>query len=221
MVDAARLSRRRVLGAGVAAGAGLLLSACGLQDGGSKDASEVDPDAGWTGLLVSPPFEKPDVTFTDFNGKPYPLREKTAGRLTLLFFGYTSCPDVCPTYLNTLASALDTIGDGPGGRPIVLFVGVDVARDTPKRMKEYLGQIDRDFIGLTGPEPVIAKAIGDLKLGQPVIHEPDAKGNYVVDHPAAIIAFSPDGKGHRMFPANTRQEQWIKDLPRLDNGIYQ
>ncbi|MCB0978005.1 MAG: SCO family protein [Acidimicrobiales bacterium] len=220
MVDKFHITRRRLIGAGAATGLGLLLGACGLEDGGSAEAGTADPDAGWSGTLVDPPFTKPDVTFTDFNGKPFPFKEKTEGRLTMLFFGYTSCPDVCPVYLNTLASALDAIDSGPGSRPIVLFVGVDVARDTPKKMKEYLGQIDDSFIGLTAEEPVIAKAIAHLKLGQPVIHEPDKDGNYAVDHPAGIIVFSPDNLGHRIFPANVRQKDWVKDLPRLDEGIY-
>lgn len=220
MAETSHLTRRRLLGAGTLTGVGLLLGACGLQDGGSTDSANVDPDAGWSGTLVDPPFTKPDVTFTDHNGNPFPFKEKTEGRLTMLFFGYTSCPDVCPVYLNTLASALDSIESGPGSRPIVLFVGVDVARDTPKKMKEYLGQIDESFIGLTASEPVIAKAIAHLKLGQPVLHEPDSKGNYAVDHPAGIIVFSPDDLGHRIFPANVRQQQWVKDLPRLDQGVY-
>lgn len=222
MVDpsALHITRRRLLGAGATAGLALALGACSLQKSSSVDSDTADPDADWGGTYLDPPFEKPDVTFTDFDGNPYPLRDKTEGRLTALFYGYTNCPDVCPIYLNTLASARAAIGSGPGSRPIVLFVGVDTERDTPERMKEYLGAIDETFIGLTGSPEVIEKSLADLSLGQPVIHEPETPGgSYSVDHPAAIVVFSPDDEGHRIYPANVRQETWVKDLPRLDQGI--
>lgn len=218
------LSRRRFLTASVATGAALalpgLLSACNINKGATLE-QDVDPNADWgDSLLIEPPFEKPDVTFTDTDGEPFPLREKTDGRLTLLFFGYTHCPDVCPVYLNTVAGARENLGSGPGSRPIVLFVGVDRERDTPEHMAKYLANIDTSFIGLTGSEETIAGAIDDLKLPQPVFYEPDEKGAYAVDHPARITVFSPDNMAHRMYPADVRQQQWVKDLPRLDRGYY-
>lgn len=220
MTDRLTISRRRLLGGGAATGLALALGACSLDKASSVDSSKVDPNAAWGGTYLDPPFEKPDVTFTDFDGNPYPFVEKTEGRLTALFFGYTSCPDVCPIYLNTLASARASIGTGPGSRPIVLFVGVDTERDTPERMKEYLGNIDETFIGLTADPEVIADATDSLKLGRPVIYEPETPGgSYRVDHPSTIIAYSPDNGGHRIYPADVRQAQWVKDLPRLDQGL--
>jgi protein SCO1/2 len=221
MVDpsALHISRRRLLGAGAATGVALALGGCSLQKSSSVDSDTEDPNAAWGGTYLDPPFEKPDVTFTDIDGNPYPLREKTAGRLTALFFGYTSCPDVCPIYLNTLASARASIGSGPGSRPIVLFVGVDPARDEAK-MKDYLAGIDETFVGLLGTPETIEQAVGELSLGQPVLHEPETPGGpYLVDHPSTIVVFSPDDTAHRIYPADVRQEQWVKDLPRLDQGI--
>jgi len=217
-------SRRRFLAATAATGAALVLpgalAACNIQKGASPE-QKVDPDASWDGsVLIDPPYDKPDATFIDTDGNPYPLREKTAGRLGILFFGYTHCPDICPTYLGSLASALENLKSGPGSAPIVLFVGVDVARDTPEYMKRYLSKFDPSFIGLTAEEPVIAQAITDLKLPQPVIGEPDGNGDYEVGHPAHIVILSPDDLVHRMYPSNTRQQQWVQDLPRLDSGLY-
>lgn len=219
------LSRRRFLGAAAVTGAALavpgLLAACNVHKGGIVD-QDVDPNASWgDSLLLEPPFEKPDVTFTDTDGEPFPLREKTEGKLTLLFFGYTHCPDVCPVYLSTVAGARERIGAGPGSRPMVLFVGVDRARDTPEYMKSYLRNIDPTFIGLTAEEDVINGALADLALPEPVFYEPDENGRYAVDHPARITVFSPDNLAHRMYPSDVRQQQWVKDLPRLDQGVYE
>lgn len=216
--------RRRFLGLTAAAAAAVavpgLLSACNTHKGGIVEQT-VDPNASWgDSLLLEPPFEKPDVTFTDTDGNPFPLREKTDGKLTLLFFGYTHCPDVCPVYLSTIAGARERIGSGPGANPTVLFVGVDIARDTPEYMKKYLAQIDPTFIGLTADEDTIADALSDLALPQPVIYEPDEKGAYAVDHPARITVFTPDNVAHRMYPSDVRQQQWVKDLPRLAQGVY-
>ncbi len=222
-------SRRRVLGLGAAVSAGAVLAGCGLSAGSSQDTSAEPAAKGdWAGSLLDPPFEKPDFTFTDFDGKPFPLRERTEGRLTVLFFGYTSCPDICPVYLNTIARAIEGIGSGPGSRPLVLFVGVDVARDTPAVMKKYLGNIDPTFIGLTGTgttkaevEAMIVDALADLYEAAPVIGVPDQNGDYVVGHPAASYVFSPDNKAHRRYlSAQIHQSQWVKDLPRLDEGTF-
>lgn len=220
MADHVHLTRRRLLGAGAATGLALALGACSLEKGASVDTGNADPNAGWGGQLLDPPMEKPDVTFTDVDGNPFPLREKTKGRLTMLFFGYTSCPDVCPIYLAAVASALTTIGSGPGSKPIVLFVGVDTERDTPEKMKRYLAEFDPSFLGLTADPKVIEGALTDLGLGQPVFGEPDEDGNYEVGHPSTVYVFSPQDDGaHRMYSSDTRQAQWVKDLPRLDKGL--
>lgn len=218
------LGRRRLLGLAAATGAAIavpgLLASCNMHKGGVVD-QRVDPNADWgESLLLEPPFEKPDVTFTDTDGNAFPLREKTDGQLTLLFFGYTHCPDVCPVYLNTIASARERLGAGPGSQPTVLFVGVDLARDTPEHMKKYLANIDPTFIGLTADEDTITRALSELALPQPVFYEPDENGNYAVDHPARIAVFTPDNVAHRMYPSDVRSQQWVKDLPRLDQGIY-
>ena len=214
-------SRRRFLSVGAAAAAGVALAGCSLSRGASSDTSaQAAPEGDWSGTLLEPPFEKPDLTFTDFDGKPFPFREATEGKLTLLFFGYTHCPDICPVTLNTLAGARDGIGTGPGSKPQVLFVGVDVKRDTPEVLKEYLGNIDKTFIGLTASEHVIAQAVKAVK-GAPVeIEAADANGEYAVGHPAQITVYSPDDLGHRIYPSGVRQSDWVRDLPRLDSGSY-
>ncbi|CAN5892824.1 SCO family protein [soil metagenome] len=215
-------SRRRVLGLGAGFGVAAVLGGCtNLSRGSATDNSRDPNESDWGGTLLEPPFDKPDVTFTDVDGNDFPFREATAGRLSVLFFGFINCPDICPVYLNTLASARAAIGSGAGSRPQVLFVGVDTARDTPEAMKEYLGAIDPTFIGLTAEDATIAEAIASLRMASVVLGEPAADGSYDVGHPSQITAFTADDVAHRIYPSDVRQQQWVKDLPRLDQGQYQ
>ncbi len=222
--DPSSWTRRRFLGA-TATASGLALAGlagCSLGRASSPDAAnEAAAAKGWGGELVEPGLAKPDVTFTDMNGDPFPFVEKTQGKLALLFFGYTSCPDVCPTTLNALNQALETIGSGDGANPMVLFVGVDTARDTPEELQEYLG-LNPNFLGLTGSDEIIAQANREV-FNPPIgIEDPDENGEYLVFHSKKVFAFSPtDGLAHRYYDGETtRQQTWVKDLPRLDQGEY-
>jgi len=171
--------------------------------------------------LVEPGLEKPDVTLTDMFGKPFSIRDQSDGKFAFLFFGYTFCPDVCPIYLNTLARAVETIGTGPGSNVMVMFVGVDVARDTPEQLQRYLGRISSSFIGLTGPEADIAEANRQMFQPPIVIGEPDANGEYEVGHGKKAFPFGPDNLAHRIYPADdVRQQEWVRDLPKLAKGEY-
>ena len=225
-------SRRRFLGAATALGAaalvggsGALLAGCGDLDRQSSPTRS-DPNRGFGGTLLEPPFTKPDVTLTDLDGEPFPFIEATSGQLTVLFFGYTNCPDICPVFLQTIARAREAIGSGPGSRPQVLFVGVDVARDTPEVMRAYLDRIDPTFIGLTGDPAEIDRTITHLKMPPVVLEQPAADGSYVVGHPAQSTVFTRDDVAHRIYPTGvsaeqgTRMEVWANDLPRLDQGIW-
>lgn len=215
-------SRRRFLGAAAGGLAASALVGCSLdQSGGTDEQTIAKTKARWAGELQSPPLEKPTVTFTDMDGKPFPFREKTAGKLALLFFGYTSCPDVCPVTLSLLAHAIDALGTGPGSDAMVLFVGVDVARDTPEKLRSYLGSFNPTFVGLTGTEKVIAQANREMFLPPIVIEEPDADGNYIVGHGSQVFAFTADDVAHRYYPGDrVRQSQWEHDLPLLAKGTY-
>ncbi len=214
-------SRRRFLGAGAVVSAAVALGACNLDRGSSPDESarEGGPTDGWSGERLDPPWTKPDVTFTDLDGAPFPFAERTAGKLSLLFFGYTNCPDICPVYLSTLASAREAIGTGPGSRPDVYFVGVDLARDTPEVVQAYLANIDPTFQGLTGSEEVIAEALAAIYAPPVELGEPDADGSYEVGHPSWVTVYqAEDDRAHRRYPYGVRQQDWVKDLPRLAAG---
>ena len=181
------------------------------------DAAAGDED-GWHGAYLPTPQPRPDFTLTDTSGAPYDFAAETGGRLTLLFFGYTSCPDVCPIHMATLSSALRQPGMP---EPIVVFVTTDPARDTPDHLRSWLDQFDTDFVGLTGtPEQVaaaedaagVARSIAATEDGSPPAAGADA---YEVGHAAQIVAYTPDDLNHVQYPFGVRRQDWQADLPRM------
>ncbi len=115
-----------------------------------------------------------------------------AGRYMLVYFGYTNCPDVCPTTLSVIADAMDKLAGGVRKQVVPIFITVDPDRDTPDVLKNYLSAFGPEFVGLTGSKPSIALAAKEyhayFKRHKPV------NGIYAVDHSNVIYLMGPDGK---------------------------
>lgn len=162
--------------------------------------------------MVDPPTEKPSFTLTDTDGEPYRFDTETDGQLSLLYFGYLNCPDVCPVHLAQIAEVFDSMPDVARETEVV-FVSVDPQRDSPEEIREFLDRFDTRFVGLTGtPE--------ELKAAQEAAGVPPATitgegEDYTVDHAGWVLAYSPDGLNHAIYPFGTRQTQWNNDLPIL------
>lgn len=193
----------------LAAAASLCLAGCGNAGPSASSANggapvrikNLGPKSPYRGTELSAPLAKPDLVLTSTSGKPFDLRSDTAGKLTLLYFGYTHCPDVCPTTMADLARALTMITPQDRAKVTVVFVTSDPDRDTPSELHSWLSAFDPSFIGLTGPFDKIqaaAKSVG-------VAIEPakvDANGHVTVTHGAQVIAFSPDGLARVVFLGN-------------------
>lgn len=180
----------------------------------SDDPADQDDNLGFAGTVLGYPVEKPTIPFTDTSGAVYDVAAETAGRLTLMLFGYTSCPDVCPVHLNILSSTLEDL-HGPASKTKVIFVGVDTKRDTPEVMRTYLDKRNEDFIGLTADPEAIDEALQQMQLPSVIIDDPRPDGSYVVEHPSQILAFTPDDRCHIVYPYGVRKGEWLIDLPRL------
>ena len=112
------------------------------------------------------------------------------GSFLLVAFGYTHCPDVCPTTLMTMASALHLLGaDAKAMRPV--FITVDPERDTPTQLKDYVGSFGAEFVGLSGPEALVANAAQKFHVVATKV--PLGHGEYSIDHTAGIFLMGPDG----------------------------
>jgi len=200
---------RSLLALLVAATAGGSLVACGP---GSAAREPED----LRGYLLGEPLPKPELTLTSTDGTPFDFRRATDGFVTLVFFGYTNCPDICPVHMSNLGTVLATLDPRVGARIKVVFVTTDPRRDTPAVLRAWLDRFSRSFIGLTGDSATIAEAQASLKLAPAVIEQAAAADTgYAVGHSALVIAFTADNQAHVVYPFGTRQEDWAHDLPEL------
>lgn len=175
---------------------------------------------GLSGPQIVPPLPKPDMVLTTTDGKPFDLRKDTEGYITLLFFGYTNCPDVCPVHMANIAGAMKKLGPDITKRIKVVFVTVDPRRDTPEVIRTWLDHFDDRFIGLRGDSATVASAFTQLRLGQ-AMREPGADSAapnpvlYTIGHAAIVLAYGTDDLAHVVYPFGIRQADWTKDLTLL------
>jgi protein SCO1/2 len=155
------------------------------------------------------PRALPDFALTDHTGAPFGP-ERLRGGWHILFFGFTQCPDVCPSTLATLAAARRQLGDLPADQqPDVVFVSVDPARDTAARLAEYVAFFDPRFLGITGDPAAIEALTRGLGVAV-VVGEPDAAGQYTIDHTATLFLVDPRGRLAAVF-----------GMPHSPDGIAQ
>ena len=191
--------------------AAVVLAGCGLGAAGPQPTTGYH----WTGAEVVHPLVKPEFTLTDQSGKPFDFQRDTAGRVTLLYFGYTHCPDICPENMSMLAFAMKQLPAAVRSHLAIVFVTTDPARDTPPVLAAWLGTFNEGFIGLTGTKAEIdlAQAEARVSMASP---EPAAPGStYYVDHAAQIIAYTPDDLAHVMFFQGMPTSGVANDLQRL------
>jgi protein SCO1/2 len=168
----------------------------------------------YRGGLVTPPLPKPRFTLADTSGRPFDFSEETKGYVTLLFFGYTYCPDQCPMHMANLSAALKKLPAGLADRVKLVFITTDPARDTPQVLRRWLDLFDRRFIGLTGSERAIEAV--QRAAGVPVATRTGpANGNYAVAHANFVLAYSQDNLAHLIYPGGVSKDDWVHDLPLL------
>ena len=141
---------------------------------------------------VEPYPAAPDFELAKVDESSFRLNEMR-GKITLLFFGYTSCPDVCPTTLAELNQALGKLAEGDADRVQVVFITVDPERDTPERIQAYVNHFNENFIGLTGSEDKLSKIWSDYGVFREIVEGTSAAG-YLVNHTARTTLI--DGNGY-------------------------
>jgi protein SCO1/2 len=198
----------------------LVLAGCGGSSGsgggsggsgGSTKPSELSDhtDTRYSGLGLTPAQPRPQFTLTDTAGRPYQFGKATAGKPTLLYFGYTHCPDVCPTTLADIAQALQAAPPAVRRATQVVFVTTDVKRDTPAVLRTYLKQFDpglpNPFVGLTGSQTQIDAA-------QVAAHVTLAEDEGQT-HSAQVLLYGSDDYAHVAFLQSTDESaQMTHDL---------
>jgi protein SCO1/2 len=185
---------------------GLVLALVVAGCGGDVASTELQ------GAVVESATPKPSFVLTDTAGEPYDFVERTEGKLTLLYFGYLNCPDICPVHMAQIAEVFDQL-PAVARDAVVVFVSVDPDRDSPEEIRTYLDNFDSRFVGLTGTMAELESA--QTAAGIPLARYVGEGETYIVDHAGWVIAYAPDGLNHSVYPFGTRQSQWTNDLQIL------
>lgn len=156
---------------------------------------------------VHAPYDAPTATLTDTDGEPWSFAQDATADLTLVFFGYTQCPDICPAVMSTVASAVNRLDEAERERVEVVFVTTDPARDTAPVLRDYLDRFDPSFTGLTGDLDAIVEA------GEPLaVYVSDGQrlpsGGYDLNtHSTQVSGLLPDGSSPIL---------WTQDVSAAD-----
>lgn len=159
---------------------------------------------------IEPYPAAPDFALTRADGSSFRLSENR-GKTILLFFGYTSCPDVCPTTLAELNQALEKLGEDEANRVQVIFVTVDPDRDTPERIQEYVNHFNTSFVGLGGTEAELTTVWDDYGVFREIVDGASAAG-YLVNHTARVTLIDGDGNLRVSLNFDTPVEDIVYDL---------
>ena len=184
----------------------ILVSSAAAQQGASDT---------YRGGRITPPLPKPRFVLTDTSGAPFDFWNRTLGSVTLLFFGYTNCPDQCPMHMSNIGMALKKLPAGISDQVKLVFVTTDPARDTPMQLRRWLDNFDRHFVGLTGNEAALEAV--QKAAGVPPAHKTESprNGNYGVAHANFVVAYTKDNLAHVIYPGGVSKEDWIHDLPLM------
>jgi protein SCO1/2 len=172
----------------------------------------------YQGAVVDPPAAKPEFTLVDTQGRKVDFDKATAGVPTLLYFGYTRCPDECPTTMHDLHAALKLVPTAVRDKVKVYFVTTDPKRDTPTVLSHWLQDFDSTFIGLTGSIAQIdaAEAAANVPLASPdpSAQLPNSQG-YSVTHASVVLAYDTSNRGPVVYLGATSVDTYAHDIPLL------
>ena len=185
----------------------LLLAGCGG-----------DPEAQFNGTVLDHPYDVPDLALTSTEGESFSLAEDTDEPLTLVFFGYTHCPDICPAVLSNLSSAMTRLDEADRERVEVVVVTTDPARDDQQTLREYLDRFDPSWTGLTGELQRI------IDVGKPLsIYVNDGErlptGGYDLgSHTTAVVGIDETDHASVYWDESTSSAQFASDIHTLLNS---
>ena len=180
--------------------------------GGGDTADSPEPHI-FASILVDPPEQAPALDLVTQHGEPFQV-DALRGRITLVYFGYTHCPDVCPTTLAGFGAAIARLPEAERDEVQVVMVTVDPRRDTPEHLETYLANFDDDYIGLTGDEAALARVAEDWRIR--IEYGPELEdGGYFVGHPARSLVLDRNGQKRLLVPSQVTPDELALDLAQL------
>jgi len=192
--------RRRLMAAAVSLAFTAALAGCG----------EKQPE--FLGSDISGTHLGKDMALQDTSGKPHTLADYE-GKVVVVFFGYTQCPDVCPTSMATLGQAMEQLGDD-AGKVQVLMISVDPERDTPEILQAYVSAFNPAFVGLRGTPEELSATAKSFKAYYAKVPG-SAPGQYAMDHAASFYLFDKDGEVRALINSNAPADDIVHDIRQL------
>lgn len=163
----------------------------------------------FSGAVIQSPTAAPDFTLSSDTG-PVSLSDYR-GKLVALYFGYTFCPDICPTTLQDVADAIEILDDGDATDVQLIFVTVDPARDTAERLGEYVRHFDESFLGVTGTEEEIGSVATLYGIYYRAGEGSEATG-YLMEHTATLLVIDREGNLKEVIPFGVDSDGIAADL---------
>lgn len=199
-----------------------LLGGCGSTGGtgaGVATSGSVEDWDGMHGTVLTEPYTFPEATLTDSGDEDYDVRAGLDAPLTLVFFGYSKCPDICQAVMADLASAVARLDPADAEQVQTLFVTTDPARDDPETLRAYLDRFDSEFEGLTGELPEIVDVASAVHV--PIEKGPRLpSGGYEITHGVPILGVRPDGTVPVLWTEGTSAAKLAEDIHKiLTDGI--
>jgi len=208
------------------------LAGCGTSESAPDSAATTvtrgsEASAAFHGTLVRPPIARPEQRLRDTSGRWFSLARRPDGEVTVVFFGFTHCPDVCPTTMADLSVARAQLPAEVRRHVQVVFVTEDPRRDTPTVLRRWLNRFDPSFVGLRGGNAKTEAMLSQLHLPQTrriesprrPVHHPRTQGHhheqdYSIGHAGEVYAFGPDGESV-LYTGGTTPTQYAEDFTRL------
>lgn len=167
----------------------------------------------WHGMVLEPAYPAPELALSDAQGRPFRLADHK-GEVVLLYFGFASCPDLCPTTLAQLSQVRRALGR-EGERMQVALITVDPERDTPEILGQYTKVFHPSFLGLSGPRPAIEQAMRDYGVTAVRREMPGSALGYTIDHSTFIYVIDRAGRWRQLFSYGSAPEDIAKDVRAL------
>ncbi|MDQ1703934.1 MAG: hypothetical protein QOF18_300 [Frankiaceae bacterium] len=199
----------------------LAATACGGSSNGQPGSGSGQTPLALHGAIPDQKSPRPSFTLVDTAGQPYDFAARTRGKVTFLYFGYTHCPDECPTSMADVAAALRRVGPSIAQQVSVVFVTTDPWRDKRPVLRHWLDRFSPTFTGLTGTPVQIAGA--ETEMNMPISRRVPAKksygaGRYSVDHFAAVMVYGSDDRLATLYPSGVTPGDIAADIPLLVKG---
>ncbi|MGO3122865.1 MAG: SCO family protein [Advenella sp.] len=153
-----------------------------------------------------------DIELVDQNGTAIQLQQAYRGKVMVIFFGFTQCPDVCPTTMAELAQVREKLEPEQREQVQVIMISVDPQRDTPAVMKQYVSAFDPSFVGLTGSDEQIAKVASSFKAYYKKV---DSGQSYTMEHSSGLYVLDTEGESRLLIKPNTAPEAIAADIQKL------